>query len=179
LPWVRSRLFPLLVPLEGDLLLPLLLGTASRAQPADGEQVGQAISRGRNRGLLDRSSRSRLWHPLEQIVRVEVLRHQVLDGGAHRADHGPEPCHRQLILTRLKLNKMWMLEFAAPILRYEHDAPGDRLHLDIKKLARLVAALFDVNMDCLNLVIFSSFRRGHQSCISMIFDCRPGGQLNA
>jgi len=42
------------------------------------------------------------------------------------------------ILTRLKLNKAKMLEPKIPIVRYEHAAPGDLLHIDIKKLARIV-----------------------------------------
>ena len=35
---------------------------------------------------------------------------------------------------------MRMLEPAAPIVRYEHQKPGDMLHIDIKKLARIVKA---------------------------------------
>jgi transposase InsO family protein len=42
------------------------------------------------------------------------------------------------ILTRLKLNKTKMLEPRIPIVRYEHAVPGDLLHIDIKKLARIV-----------------------------------------
>ena len=42
--------------------------------------------------------------------------------------------------TRLKLNKIRMIEPAAPIVRYEREAPGDLLHIDIKKLARIVKA---------------------------------------
>ena len=41
------------------------------------------------------------------------------------------------ILTRLNLNKARLLEPTVPILRYEHPAPGDLLHIDIKKLARI------------------------------------------
>lgn len=41
------------------------------------------------------------------------------------------------ILTRLKLNKIRMLEPKLPPNRYERDAPGDLLHIDIKKLARI------------------------------------------
>ncbi len=44
------------------------------------------------------------------------------------------------ILTRLKLNKAKMLEPQVPIVRYEHAAPGDLVHLDIKKFARIVKA---------------------------------------
>lgn len=39
-------------------------------------------------------------------------------------------------LQRLGLNRLASLEPAAPIKRYEHDTPGDLLHLDIKKLGR-------------------------------------------
>jgi transposase InsO family protein len=41
------------------------------------------------------------------------------------------------ILTRLKLNKIRMLEPKLPPNRYEHACPGDLLHIDIKKLARI------------------------------------------
>jgi transposase InsO family protein len=42
------------------------------------------------------------------------------------------------ILIRLRLNKVRMLEPQIPVIRYEHPAPGDLLHIDIKKLARIV-----------------------------------------
>ena len=41
------------------------------------------------------------------------------------------------ILTRLRLNKIRMLEPKLPPNRYEHACPGDLLHIDIKKLARI------------------------------------------
>src|SRR5271169_3931175 len=41
------------------------------------------------------------------------------------------------ILTRLKLNTLRQLEPPIPIVRYEHPHPGDLLHIDIKKLARI------------------------------------------
>jgi transposase InsO family protein len=41
------------------------------------------------------------------------------------------------ILTRLKLNKMRMLEPKLPPNRYEYACPGDLVHIDIKKLARI------------------------------------------
>lgn len=39
-------------------------------------------------------------------------------------------------LQHLGLNRLASLEPAEPIQRYEHEAPGDLLHLDIKKLGR-------------------------------------------
>ena len=44
------------------------------------------------------------------------------------------------ILQRLKLNKTRHLEPPVPVVRYEHAAPGDLLHIDIKKFARIVKA---------------------------------------
>ena len=40
------------------------------------------------------------------------------------------------VLRRAGLNRLAALEPAPPARRYEHDAPGDLLHLDIKKLGR-------------------------------------------
>jgi len=43
------------------------------------------------------------------------------------------------LLKRAGLNRLAALEPALPVQRYEHAAPGDLLHLDIKKLARFRA----------------------------------------
>ena len=42
-----------------------------------------------------------------------------------------------LELRRLGLNKLSRLEPKPPVMRYEHDSPGDMIHLDIKKLGRI------------------------------------------
>ena len=39
-------------------------------------------------------------------------------------------------LRRAGLNRLSALDPAPPVTRYEHDAPGDLLHIDIKKLGR-------------------------------------------
>ena len=41
------------------------------------------------------------------------------------------------VLARAGLSRLRDLEPAAPVLRYEHEAPGDLLHIDIKKLGRI------------------------------------------
>lgn len=40
------------------------------------------------------------------------------------------------VLQRAGLNRLSALEPAPPVTRYEHESPGDLLHLDIKKLGR-------------------------------------------
>ena len=45
------------------------------------------------------------------------------------------------ILRRLGLNRMRDLEPAVPLIRYEHPAPGDLLHLDIKQLGRFAGVV--------------------------------------
>ena len=52
---------------------------------------------------------------------------------------GLSPATVSRILRRLGLNRLRHLEPAPPPCRYEHAAPGDLLHLDIKKLGRFSA----------------------------------------
>ena len=42
------------------------------------------------------------------------------------------------VLKRAGLSKLKDLEPAEPVVRYEHEAPGDLLHIDTKKLGRIV-----------------------------------------
>jgi transposase InsO family protein len=91
-------------------------------------------------GLADRSSRPhRLAHqsPAELIQRVEMLRRQGWTGLRICAATGLSSATVSRMLTRLKLNKKHSIEPKPPPLRYEHAAPGDLLHLDIKRLVRI------------------------------------------
>jgi transposase InsO family protein len=92
-------------------------------------------------GLADRSSRphrSPRSIPAEMIERVGRLRRERWTGVRIAQSTGLSRATVSRILTRLKLNKAKMLEPKIPIVRYEHAAPGDLLHVDIKKLARIV-----------------------------------------
>ena len=42
------------------------------------------------------------------------------------------------VLKRAGLSKLKDLEPAEPVVRYEHEAPGDLLHIDTKKLGKIV-----------------------------------------
>lgn len=91
--------------------------------------------------LADRSSRPqrspRSTAP-ELVERVERLRRERWSGVRIVQTTGLSRATVSRILTRLKLNKAKMLEPKLPVVRYERDAAGDLLHIDIKKLARIV-----------------------------------------
>jgi transposase InsO family protein len=90
-------------------------------------------------GLADRSSRP-LRSPrrtrTELVERVQLLRRQRWTGVRIGQATGLSRATVSRILRRLKLSRMRDLEPAPPVVRYEHAAPGDLLHLDIKKLGR-------------------------------------------
>lgn len=103
----------------------------------------QRYREGGAQALCDRSSRPR--HSprrvgAEQVARVESLRRERWTGVRIAQTTGLSRATVSRILVRLKLNKAKMLEPAVPIVRYEHAAPGDMLHIDIKKFARIVKA---------------------------------------
>ncbi len=92
-------------------------------------------------GLRDRRSRphrSPRRTTTERVARVEQLRHQRWTGVRIAQATGLSRSTVSRILTRLRLNKARMLEPPIPVIRYEYAAPGDLLHIDIKKLARIV-----------------------------------------
>ena len=90
--------------------------------------------------LGDRSSRP---HRLPRataahlVQRVEQLRRERKTGVQIAQLSGLSRATVSRILTRLKLNKIRMLEPRLPPNRYEHPCPGDLVHIDIKKLARI------------------------------------------
>ena len=90
--------------------------------------------------LQDRSSRpqrSPRRTSAEMASRVEVLRRERWTGVRIAQTTGLSRATVSRILTRLQLNTARSLGPSVPIIRYEHPAPGDLLHLDIKKLARI------------------------------------------
>jgi transposase InsO family protein len=110
------------------------------------QTAGKWVRRYREAGLAalaDRSSRPRQLRaptPQDRIAEVERLRRERWTGVQIAQTTGLSRATVSRILTRLKINKLKMLQPAEPIVRYEHQRPGDLLHLDIKKLARIVKA---------------------------------------
>jgi transposase InsO family protein len=90
-------------------------------------------------GLLDRSSRPhRLHRPTPEAVveQIAALRRQRWTGDQIAQQVGVSPATLSRVLRRLGLSRLKDLVPAAPICRYERAAPGELLHIDIKKLGR-------------------------------------------
>lgn len=90
-------------------------------------------------GLMNRSSRPHACPhatPATKLAQAMERRRgrQTYRTIAH--DLGLAPSTVGRLLARAGLNRLAALEPAEPVRRYEHEAPGDLLHLDIKKLGR-------------------------------------------
>lgn len=90
-------------------------------------------------GLRDRSSRP-LSLPSQTVpatcAAVETLRRQRYTGKQIAVETGVSAATVSRILRRLGLNRIRDLEPVEPVRRYEHAAPGEMIHIDIKKLGR-------------------------------------------
>jgi transposase InsO family protein len=90
-------------------------------------------------GLRDHSSRPRS-SPSQTApaicATVEALRRQRHTGKQIAAEVGVSAATVSRILKRLGLNRLSALEPAEPVRRYERAAPGEILHIDIKKLGK-------------------------------------------
>jgi transposase len=90
-------------------------------------------------GLRDRSSRP-LSSPSQTVPAtcevIEALRRQRHTGKQIAAEAGVSAATVSRVLRRLGLNRIRDLEPAEPIRRYERAAPGEMIHIDIKKLGR-------------------------------------------
>jgi len=104
--------------------------------------VGRYREQGRA-GLADRSSRPGRM-PRQTAVsfveRVLLLRRERWTGVHIAQVTGLSRATVSRILRRNRLSRMRDLEPRPAVHRYEHKAPGDLLHLDIKKLGRFTAA---------------------------------------
>jgi len=90
-------------------------------------------------GLVDRSSRPhRSPRRLGEVVaaRVVELRRGHMPGYEIARRTGLSPASVSRILRRARLSRWRDLNPPPPVVRYEHAAPGDLLHLDIKGMTR-------------------------------------------
>jgi len=90
-------------------------------------------------GLADRSSRPRkLRRPTtaRTVKRIIALRRERRTGKHIAREVGISPATVSRVLKRAGLSRLKDLEPAEPVRRYERSAPGEMIHLDIKKLGR-------------------------------------------
>jgi transposase InsO family protein len=115
---------------------------AARAFHTTPKTVAKWVARFRAEGaagLQDRPSRphsSPGQTPLATCERVEALRRQRHTGEQIAAEVGVSAATVSRVLKRLGLNRLSALEPAEPVRRYERAAPGEILHIDIKKLGK-------------------------------------------
>jgi transposase InsO family protein len=90
--------------------------------------------------LQDRSSAPHR-HPhklgMDRMERIESLRRQRLSGPMISRILGMAGSTVGLVLRRIGLNRLAQLEPVVPAVRYEHERPGDLIHIDTKKLGRI------------------------------------------
>src|SRR5882757_690550 len=115
--------------LEGRLSLNSAAAEFKLSRQSAAKWVRRFRAEGRS-GLRDRSSRPRRSPrstAAELVAQVERLRRERWTGVRIAQATGLSRATVSRILTRLKLNKIRMLEPTVPIVRYEHPAPGDLL----------------------------------------------------
>ena len=74
--------------------------------------------------------------PAKALLIVELRRRRLLQVQIARSV-GVSESTVSRVLARAGLSKLSDLQPAEPVHRYEHDAPGDLLHIDTKKLGRI------------------------------------------
>jgi transposase InsO family protein len=125
---------------EGRLSLRAAAAACGLSRQSAGKWIRRFHEEGFS-GLRDRSSRphrSPRTTAAELADRVEQMRRLRWTGVRIAQATGLSRATVSRILTRLRLNKVRMLEPRIPVMRYEYATPGDLLHIDIKKLARIV-----------------------------------------
>jgi transposase InsO family protein len=107
--------------------------------PSARKWLGRYLAEGET-GLRDRSSRPKLSprriNPEKALAIVE-LRRRRLTQARIAASVGVSKSTVGRVLKRAGLSRLSDLEPCEPAVRYEHDHPGDLVHIDIKKLGRI------------------------------------------
>lgn len=101
--------------------------------------VGRYLAEGKA-GLLDRSSRPKSSPraiAASRALGIVELRRRRLTQARIAASLGVSKSTVGRVLARAGLSRLRDLEPSAPAVRYEHEHPGDLVHIDIKKLGRI------------------------------------------
>jgi transposase InsO family protein len=120
------------------------LTEAAEAAGVSERTAGKWVRRYRSEGesgLLDRSSAPRRVHnatPAERVEAIAALRRLGLTGPEIAETLEMATSTVSAVLKRIGLGKLSRLEPPEPIRRYEKHRPGELIHIDVKKLGRIV-----------------------------------------
>ena len=140
----NARLTPLR---REEMALAVIEGGLSQAQAAlqyavTAKVVKPCVERYKSEGrcgMADRSSRPRRSPKATEaavVAQIVALRRQRFPGKHIASTVAVSPATVSRVLARAGLSRLKDLEPAEPVRRYERDAPGDMIHIDIKKLGR-------------------------------------------
>ena len=107
--------------------------------PTARKWLGRYLAEGEG-GLRDRSSRPRRSPksiPAETAMAIVELRRRCLTQLRIASALGVSKSTVSRVLARAGLSRLSDLAPAEPVVRYEHEHPGDLLHMDTKKLGRI------------------------------------------
>jgi transposase InsO family protein len=109
------------------------------SEPTVRKWLGRYLAQG-EAGLLDRSSRPtcspRSIKPQTALAIVELRRRRLIQARI-AASLGVSASTVHRVLQRAGLSRWRDLQPSEPVVRYEHENPGDLIHIDIKKLGRI------------------------------------------
>jgi transposase InsO family protein len=120
------------------------LAEAAEAAGVSERTAGKWVRRYRSEGedgLLDRSSAPRRVHnatPTERVEAIAALRRLRLTGPEIAETLEMATSTVSAVLKRIGLGKLSRLQPPEPIRRYEKQRPGELIHIDVKKLGRIV-----------------------------------------
>jgi transposase InsO family protein len=124
---------------EGRLTPAEAAAEAGVSEPTGRKWLGRYLVEGEP-GLRDRSSRPKLSPrsiaPKTALAIVELRRRRLTQARIAQAI-GVSKSTVGRVLKRAGLSRLSDLEPSEPIVRYEHEHPGDLVHIDTKKLGRI------------------------------------------
>lgn len=135
--------------LDRGLTLASAAAEAGVSEPTGRKWLGRYLAEGQA-GLWDRSSRPKLSPraiaPSKALAVVE-LRRRRLTQARIAAILGLSKSTVGRVLARAGLSRLGDLEPCEPVVRYEHEHPGDLVHLDTKKLGRIETLGYRITAD--------------------------------
>ena len=109
------------------------------SEPTVRKWLGRYLAQGET-GLLDRSSRPqrspKSIKPETALAILELRRRRLIQARI-AASLGVSASTVHRVLERAGLSRLQDLQPSEPVVRYEHEHPGDLIHIDIKKLGRI------------------------------------------